>query len=422
MRAALLASVALLTGSGPAAAQVTIPLGASIQAAVNAAPAGTVFNLADGTYSGQQFQAKSGDQFIGVPGGGTVLNGNGMTSPMLSANGASNVTVSDVTVTNYQTPSQQGAIHTGAGWQLLNVTAAGNGAAGAYIGGTNNLVSGGSYSNNGQEGLAGSFADGSKIIGVTLNNNNAAGAYDPTFEAGGLKITNTNGLTISGSNAQGNNGPGFWADLNDQNWTITGNGAANNTGAGIQYEISHTATITGNLIANNGGSQVYISNSDGTTVSGNGIVAPGTMHGAAEGGGVVLWSNARSDSPTLAENDSILNNTIVGPAATTGAFSVVGTQRGNVVSGNTFEAPGAAGEAAAAQTARLTAQATPAAPVAQQPTAPQTSMAGQFGPQAAGLQAAPEQAIPASASGGTDPATPQQTAASAIPAACTFGN
>ena len=250
MRAALLASVALLTGSGPAAAQVTIPLGASIQAAVNAAPAGTVFNLADGTYSGQQFQAKSGDQFIGGSGGGTVLNGNGMTSPMLSANGASNVTVSDVTVTNYQTPSQQGAIHTGAGWQLLNVTAAGNGAAGAYIGGTNNLVSGGSYSNNGQEGLAGSFADGSKIIGVTLNNNNAAGAYDPTLEAGGLKITNTNGLTISGSNAQGNNGPGFWADLNDQNWTITGNGAANNTGAGIMYEISHTATITQNLIAN----------------------------------------------------------------------------------------------------------------------------------------------------------------------------
>jgi len=54
---------------------VTIPLGASIQDAINANPAGTVFQLAAGTYYGEQFEPLSNDQFIGDPGGGTILSG-----------------------------------------------------------------------------------------------------------------------------------------------------------------------------------------------------------------------------------------------------------------------------------------------------------------------------------------------------------
>jgi len=300
MRTILLATTALVMAVGAAeATTINVPAGGNIQAAINAAGAGATIQLSAGTYTGQSFQLQSGDTLAGASGGGTVLNGNGMSQPMTSANGATGITVSNLTVTGYQTPSQQGAIHTGANWSLLNVTATGNGAAGAYIGGVSNLVQGGSYSNNGQEGLAGSQADGSKIIGITADNNNAAGAYDPGFEAGGMKITETNGLTISGGTFQNNNGPGIWGDLNDQNWTVTGNGVSGNTTNGIQYEISHSATITGNLVANNGGSQIYISNSDGTAVSYNGIeTVPGsTITGAAEGGGIVLWTNNRPDSP-----------------------------------------------------------------------------------------------------------------------------
>jgi len=436
MRAVLLTSTALLIGTAAMAQTVVnVPLGASIQAAINSAPGGSTIQLAAGTYTSQQFQLPSGDTITGAPGGGTILNGNGMTSPMLSANGATNVTVSDLTVTGYQTPSQQGAIHTGANWSLLNVTATGNGAAGAYIGGVNNLVQGGSYSNNGQEGLAGSQADGSKIIGITANNNNAAGAHDTAFEAGGVKITATDGLTISGSTFQGNNGPGIWADIDSSNWTITGNGIANNTGAGIQYEISHTATITGNLVVNNQGSQIYISNSDGSVISGNGVVAPGTLTGPAVGGGIVLWSNQRSDSSDLSENDSVTNNTIVGPASTTGAFSVVGTQPGNTVANNTFEAAGAAGNAAAAAAAKTAAPAPAPAPAAQiaavpqQSNAPQTSNAPPAIPQslAPAASALDQSAVPASTPAAA-PAIPASaparlaSAPSALPAACTFGN
>jgi hypothetical protein len=54
---------------------VILTAGANIQAAIDANPAGTVFHLSAGTYRGQQFLAKSGDQFIGDASGGTVLSG-----------------------------------------------------------------------------------------------------------------------------------------------------------------------------------------------------------------------------------------------------------------------------------------------------------------------------------------------------------
>ncbi|MBV9247851.1 MAG: right-handed parallel beta-helix repeat-containing protein [Acetobacteraceae bacterium] len=54
---------------------VTIPAGADIQAAIDSHPAGTVFQLSAGVYRGQHFLAQPNDQFIGAPGGGTILSG-----------------------------------------------------------------------------------------------------------------------------------------------------------------------------------------------------------------------------------------------------------------------------------------------------------------------------------------------------------
>ena len=54
---------------------VVLAAGANIQSAINANPTGTIFRLSAGVYRGQQFLAKSGDQFIGDPGGGTIFSG-----------------------------------------------------------------------------------------------------------------------------------------------------------------------------------------------------------------------------------------------------------------------------------------------------------------------------------------------------------
>ena len=59
----------------PPMSTVTLAPGADIQAAINANPAGTVFELSSGIYRGQKFLPKSNDQFIGDPSGGTTLSG-----------------------------------------------------------------------------------------------------------------------------------------------------------------------------------------------------------------------------------------------------------------------------------------------------------------------------------------------------------
>ena len=404
---------------------VNVPVGANIQNYVNADPPGTVFQLASGNYAGQSFSPQSNDQFIGAAGGGTVFNGGGQSSPMVTNGGQTGVVFSNITTTNFNTPARVAPIMTGSGWQIINVTSTNNGGAGLYVGGPNNLVQGGSFSNNGQEGIDGSNADGSKIIGVTANRNNTDN-YDQGWDAGGIKITNTNGLTITGSTVSNNNGNGIWADINSDNWTITDNGVANNNGNGIMYEISHNATISGNLVAGNTGSQVYVSNSDGVTVSGNGVedVPGATINGAATGAGIAIWTNSgRGDDPAgqpyLSDNDTATGNTIVGPASTTGVFSVLGTMANDNVGGNTFLPFGSASTQAAARQAAatlpaLSAPAVTAAPgAATAPTAPQTSIPG-------GASAVPSGAAPVQAADLPNP--PALPAGTTVPAGYTSGS
>ena len=237
---------------------------------------------------------------------------------------------------------------------LTNVTSTNNAGAGLYLSGTGVLVSGGSYSDNGQIGIDGSFANGSTVKDATISGNNTAN-YDQGWDAGGLKVTNTANLTVEGNTVKNNNGNGIWADISSSNWTIEDNGVAGNNGNGIMYEISHNATISNNLVVNNQGSAIYISNSDGVTATGNGVVVPpgNAMTGAAIGGGVVIWDNSgrgndpNTGQPYLSNSDSAENNTIVGPQSTSGIFSVLGTPSDDTFANNVFEAAGAAGTAAA---------------------------------------------------------------------------
>src|SRR5208337_1542257 len=251
MRAALLAATATCICL-PAMAQVVIPAGANIQSYINANPAGTAFQLSAGNYSGTPFSPQTGDSFIGATNGSTVFQGNGQSAPMVNG-GASNVAFQNVTLTGFGNPAQSAPLVTAAGWKLTNVTSTNNAGAGLYLSGTGVLVSGGSYSDNGQIGIDGSFANGSTVKDATISGNNTAN-YDQGWDAGGLKVTNTANLTVEGNTVKNNNGNGIWADISSSNWTIEDNGVAGNNGNGIMYEISHNATISNNLVVNNQGS------------------------------------------------------------------------------------------------------------------------------------------------------------------------
>ena len=116
-------------------------------------------------------------------------------------------------VEKYASNAQEGAIFAdeGCGWRLSNVTARWNHGAGLSFG-PETQVEEGSYSHNGQIGIAGSGGEDSRIEGVEIAFNNYAG-YDAGWEAGGTKFWDTTGLVARNSRAHHNAGKGLWTDF-----------------------------------------------------------------------------------------------------------------------------------------------------------------------------------------------------------------
>jgi parallel beta-helix repeat protein len=104
--------------------------------------------------------------------------------------------------------------------------------------------------NGGQLGLSGSGGE-VRVEGNAIHHNNTE-AFATGWEAGGMKITWANDVTIDGNNVYLNNGPGIWCDLNCFNMTFSNNNVHHNLGVGIMFEISDGAEIFGNTVWENG--------------------------------------------------------------------------------------------------------------------------------------------------------------------------
>ncbi len=293
--------------------QITLVAGTNIQAAIDANPAGTVFELGAGTWHSQQAIPKDGDQFIGDPTGTTILNGDGAT-PYFYLGGATqalNVKMENIKFTNYDinAPSETNtAVLTINGWTLDNCDVSGNGATGVTIidSGT---ITGGYYDSNGHAGIEGNGVADGIIQGVEIAHNNTKGDNQDS-DAGGLKITASAGLQVLDNDIYANQGNGICADVGCSDWFINGNTITNNAYNGIVYETSDGGIIRNNVINNNGrgpspgpGAAIFISSSSSCQISGNSIQV------GVGGNGIVLQADYRSDSHGL-ENDSVSNNTL----------------------------------------------------------------------------------------------------------------
>jgi parallel beta-helix repeat protein len=165
---------------------------------------------------------------------------------------AGHVTIRDLTVTQYATQSQHGAIQAeGPDWLIERVSAVANHALGIRFNGDRAVIRDTVASENGQMGLGSSSSADSLVERVVLADNNRAG-YDDEWEAGGAKFVLSRNLRVVDSDVHGNDGPGIWFDESADASTITGNRVVDNLGAGIFYEISRGATISGNTVTGNG--------------------------------------------------------------------------------------------------------------------------------------------------------------------------
>ena len=135
--------------------------------------------------------------------------------------------ISNVTVEKYASAAQKGAIHAreGARWTVENCEVRFNSGAGISVG-TGSRVRNCDIHHNGQIGIEGNGRD-IRIEGNHIWSNNIYG-FDPAWEAGGVKIAESDGVTFRGNHVHDNDGPGLWCDIECRNVVYEENLVENN--------------------------------------------------------------------------------------------------------------------------------------------------------------------------------------------------
>jgi hypothetical protein len=203
----------------------------------------------------------------------------------------------------------------GPGWRLSKVTARWNHGMGLSFG-PKIRVEGGSFSHNGQMGIAGTGGEGSRIEGVEIAFNNYAG-YNSGWQAGGTKFWATTGLIVRNTCVHHNEGKGLWTDFDNIGTIYEGNVVFSNANDGIKHEISYDAVIRDNIVAANGygydnwlwGSQILVQNSSNVEVHGNLVEVSGEF-----GNGISIVHQDRGEGaygPWHAVRNAVHDNTIV---------------------------------------------------------------------------------------------------------------
>ena len=265
---------------------VSIGTGENAQAVVNAHGAGTTYIVKAGThYRTFSVRPKSGDTFCGES--GAVLDG-GRSLQFAFHGGATNVTLDSITVQNYNTGTQNGAIQPdlhATGWVVRNVSALRNYWAGLKAADEMQIL-GGHYNDNDQLGIAGTSAtnvtldgldgDPATFDGPEIARNRTVHA-SCGFEAGGMKWV-IGRVTIRNAHVHHNACKGLWADINANGALIEHNLVEDNWAEGIFYEISQNAVIRNNQVYRNGNGErsgwlwdggITVASSFGVQVYGN---------------------------------------------------------------------------------------------------------------------------------------------------------
>jgi len=196
---------------------------------------------------------------------------------------AADVSISNVTVEKFASAAQKGAIHAreGVRWTIENCEVRLNSGAGISVG-SGSRVRNCDVHHNGQIGIEGDGKD-IRIEDSRIWSNNIYG-FDPAWEAGGVKIAESDGVEFRGNHVHDNNGPGLWCDIDCRNVVYEENLVENNRDIGIFHEISFKAVIRKNVVRHNGlgdrgwfwGADIVLAASQDVEVSGNTLViAPG---------------------------------------------------------------------------------------------------------------------------------------------------
>ncbi|MGO8885048.1 MAG: right-handed parallel beta-helix repeat-containing protein [Streptosporangiaceae bacterium] len=297
-------------------------------------------------------------RYIGAP--GAVLDGQHANAIAFGGD-VSDVTVEYLTIQNFITPGNQGAVNASAapGWTIKYDTVQDIVPGTAIYAGTDNIIEYDCLTRNGQSGF-GTYTihDTSRLTNgasnVDVNDNEisyndtcnwerqpdfrgpppppgcaGAGEYPDCGCSAGGKFWQTDGGEFEDNFVNNNYSVGIWWDTNNVGFDIEGNYISNNYDDGLIYEISYNALIRDNTFVRNGlvagaanpgfpigaiyvsesGSDDRVPTSYGTTFQ----ITENTLKNNWDG--VILWENANRfcNSPA---NSSAGSCTLVNPAVT----------------------------------------------------------------------------------------------------------
>lgn len=227
---------------------------------------------------------------------------------------ADGVTIQGFTMKHAANDSQSGAIGNDdrSNWTLRNsVLSDAHGGVVSLTGGSSLRLLDNDISRGGQLGVHGYRATGALVQGNRIHDNNTEG-FDPSWEAGGLKIVRHTNATLDGNEVWGNQGPGLWCDIDCTGAVISNNRVHDNTKPGIAYEISRSGRIFGNTVWRNGwenpdwgvGAGILCDGCDHTEIYDNTL--------AWNANGITILSQNRADSQLVVQNHVHDNRIISG--------------------------------------------------------------------------------------------------------------
>ncbi len=307
------------------ATTVTIPAGASIQAAIDANPTGTTFQLAAGSWRlSATLKPKAGDRILGAGMGTTILGGVTQTFDGIASPKAANVEIAQLTLRGFLD-----GVQVASGWYVHNIEATAN-QVGVKMIGTGPVVSDSKIHHNARYGAAAFSSSDGQFLRNDVSYNRTDTSLS-TGSSGATKWSQSTGWLVDGNTVHDNYGRGLWLDGEDHGCTISNNVVQNNQDDGIRVEIGYGSVITGNQVTGNLGPAVNIQNSSGTVVRGNTISAPASQP-------LVLrfYGSGRKSSSGVEYTNT--NNRATANTITLSSQQVVGVGRiAGTTSGNSFD-------------------------------------------------------------------------------------
>ena len=275
------------------------PCPASLQTAINNPPTGGTLRLGACTF----LESVTVNRAMTIVGPAVIDGGNVRTTWMTVA--AAGVTVDGLTMRNAASGGYQSGSLVVDGYNnftLRNASLSGGSYADLRLwNSAGDSVTGSTFSSGRAIGILGWNVTDSLISVNRLTGNNTTGA-DPGNEAGGIKLGQSSRITIANNEVDNNVGVGIWCDVYCATITITGNGVHDNTHQGILYEISSGGSITNNRVWENGWAFTSWGWGGGIVVSSSGTTDVASNTVAWNADGVIVISQSRSGSPTVAGN------------------------------------------------------------------------------------------------------------------------